>query len=221
MSFIYIIGGGPGAGKSSVAQTISKRHGFDYLKSDALVGEHQQEAAERKYPVNNYINSLTDKDQQLELIKLSGKQEQARQEELFFILLKELRIRKFDRLVLEGNCLFPDLVTKYFESDFRGVWLLPTLSFQKKIYPQRDWVPGLLKKSDNPDITLKNWLQRDHEYNNTVRRQVRRHGFPLLSIDGRRSLDYTIAWAEQQLGLEKPHGRTKNKARRKHASVKK
>lgn len=201
MRRVYIVGGGPAAGKSTIAQALSRKYKFDYLKADDLVGEHQQEAAERKFPVNNYINSLPEDKQQLELIRLSGQQEIARQKELFFILLKELRKRQFSNLILEGNCLFPKLLIKYFEHDYIGVWLVPTYQFQKKIYPERSWVPKLLKQSDDPDLVLKNWLYRDREFNKEVLRQVKEYELSAIRINGKRSISDTQAWVEEKFNL--------------------
>lgn len=199
---IYVLGGGPGAGKSTLADRFSKIYSIPHWRTDDFVGEHQQEAAERKYPVNNYVNGLPPADQQLELIKLSAKQEMARQEELFFILLKELRERTFDRIILEGNCLLPELVTKRFECDFSGIWLIPSLELQQKLYPKRPWVPDLLDQSDKPELVLENWIQRDQEYNETVRKQAETCGLPFIVLDSQpnyRELEPKIAHI---LGLE-------------------
>lgn len=197
-----MIGGGPGAGKSTVAKSLSKKYGFEYLRTDDFVDEHQQEAAELKYPINNYLSSLPAKEQQLELIKLTSKQEIARQEELFFILLKELRKRKFDKVVLEGNCLLPDLVHERFEYPYNGVWLLPTLEFQRKLYPKRDWAPKLLEQSSDRPLTLKSWIKRDHEFNMVVLGQAKAHKFPYRRVNGQRSIEDTERWVEKHLKIK-------------------
>jgi hypothetical protein len=164
MSHVFLIGGGPGGGKTTIAQRLCNEYGFEYWKADDFVGEHQQEAADRKFPMNNYINNLGKRDQQFELLKLTSKQELARQEELFFILLKELRVRKFDHLVLEGNCLLPNLVLERFEYPYTAIWLLPTDKFQREIYAERDWAKELLGNSDDPKLVRQMWLKRDREY---------------------------------------------------------
>lgn len=204
MSHVYLIGGGPGSGKSSIAQHLSKKFGIEYWKGDDFVGEHQQEAAERKFPMNNYVNNLADDEQQLELIKLTAKQELARQEELFYILLKELRIRKFDQLILEGNCLLPNLVMERFEYPHSAIWLVPTPEFQKELYPKRDWVSDLLKQAKDPEQTLQNWINRDEEFNETIISQAKEHALPLKMINGKQPLEAVEAWAEKQLDLAYP-----------------
>ncbi|HET8708848.1 MAG TPA: hypothetical protein VFL85_01055 [Candidatus Saccharimonadales bacterium] len=205
MSHVYLIGGGPGSGKSSIAQHLSKKFGLEYWKGDDFVGEHQQEAAERKFPVNNYVQSLGDDEQQLELIKLTAKQEWARQEELFYILLKELRLRKFDQLILEGNCLLPNLVMERFEYPHSAIWLVPTRQFQEELYPKRDWVSDLLKQAKDPALTLRSWIARDEEFNETIINQTKAHDLPLKIIDGKEELEQVEAWVEKELGMTHPH----------------
>ncbi len=199
MSHVFLIGGGPGSGKSSIAKKLSKEYGIEYWKVDNFVGEHQQEAADRKFPINNYINNLSEDEQQLELLKLTSKQELARQEELFFILIKELRVRTFDYLVLEGNCLLPNLVAQRFEYPYTAVWLLPEPKFQEKIYRKRDWAQELLAGSDDPGLLMKTWLKRDREYNEVVRNQAEIQKFPYLLVDGKKSIDDNYKWAKQKL----------------------
>lgn len=202
MSFVYIIGGGPGAGKSSISEPLSKKYGFEYLRADDFVGEHQQEAAERKYPINNYLNSLKDHEQQLELIKLTSKQEIARQEELFFILLKELRARRIKEVILEGNCLLPRLVQERFEYPHKAVWLIPTLKFQKELYPKREWAEGLLNQSDDPVFTLRNWIKRDHEFNMVILEQAKKYKLPYRRVNGREPVKNTERWVEKHFDLK-------------------
>lgn len=201
MSKLYIIGGGPGAGKTTIAEAISKKYDFEYLKADELVGDHQEEAADKKLPMNNYVNSLSSKEQQIELIKLTARQELTRQTELFHMLHKELVNRKFTHLLIEGNCLLPDLVVQYFRFDWSGVWLVPTKTFQDKIYLERDWAQELIKASGDPAMTLHNWIQRDQEYNETVRLQARDNDLPYMIVDGEKALEETFSWVEGNLKL--------------------
>jgi adenylate kinase family enzyme len=201
MSKVYIIGGGPGGGKSTIARRLSKRYGIECWRADDFVGEHQQEAADRKYPMNNYLDSLDENEQPLELIKLTDKQELARQEELFFIMLKELRNRKFEQLILEGNCLLPELVMKRFEHPYSAVWLIPTEAYIRGLYPQREWLPKILKKSDDPDFRLEQYIRRDINFNHHVREQAKQHELTYLDVDGSKSVDETYAWVERQLTI--------------------
>lgn len=203
MCKLYLIGGGPGAGKSTVSQKIADEFGLVRWKADDFVGEHQLEAAERKYPINNYVDSLDENEQSLELIKLTSKQELTRQEELFLIMLKELSRARPDKLLIEGNFLLPELVKKHIKDDYEAIWLVPTRGFQEKLYPKRPWAPKLLKQDTNPELTLEAWIQRDHEYNEEVKRQAEVHGFPYLIVDGNKSVDYTHEWVVEKLHLHK------------------
>lgn len=202
MSKVYILGGGPGGGKSTLAKMLSKQLGVDYWRADDFVDEHQEAAAREKFPMNQYITSLPEDERPLELIKLTAKQELARQEELFFMMLKELRTKQFDTIVLEGNCLLPALVAERFEYPYQAVWLIPTLAYQKRLYPQRPWAHDILKHSDDPERTLQNWILRDNEYNKTVQKQVQQHGLPYMMIDKEQSVDTVLAWAKKQLAIK-------------------
>lgn len=201
MSKVYIIGGGPGGGKSTIAERLSKKYGLDYWRADDFVGEHQPEAAEKKYPMNNYIESLEEQEQPLELIKLTARQERARQEELFFMMLKELRNRTFDQLILEGNCLMPELVTKRFEYPYAAVWLIPTEECIRELYPKRAWLPELLAKTDDPDFRLEHLIRRDLLFNQMVRNEVREHELAYRDIDSQAALKSAQQWTEESLKI--------------------
>lgn len=203
MRQVYLIGGGPGTGKSTIAQALSKRHGFEVLKADILEGSHRRQAADEKYPVNNYLNNLSDKERPLELIRLSTKQELARHEELFFMLLKELRAMKFDNLIIEGNSLLPDLVRERFEFPCKAVWLLPTLKFQSSQYIKRDWALDLILESEDPTLMLHNWVRRDYSFNQEVIRRLTKLKLPYLLVDGKKDVNHSIDWAEKNLDLTK------------------
>src|SRR5690606_22106183 len=129
--------------------------------ADSLEGSQSKDAANRKYPVNSYLNTLEGTTRELELIRLSTKQELARQEELFFMLLKDLRKNKHSDIIIEGNLLIPDLVKSRFELPYRAVYLLPTYKFQSEQYLKRDWAVKLIQQSDDPSLMLHNWIRRD------------------------------------------------------------
>lgn len=201
MKHVYLIGDGPASGKSTTADAISKKHGIERLKLDLLEGDHREKAADDAYPVNSYLNSLPEDMRPLELIRLSSKQEIARHEELFYMLLKELRERDFDKLIIEGNLLMPYLVKGHFEFEYSAVWIIPTLKFQSAQYMKREWAIELLQQSDDPTLLLHNWVQRDHMFNETILAQARQAGFPRLVVDGTKPETDTIAWAEKNLHL--------------------
>lgn len=201
MKKVYVIGGGPAGGKSSVAEAIGEKFNLEVIKADIYEGSHRKRAAQEKYPVNSYLNTLEEGERELELIRLSAKQERARHEELFFMLLKELRDMDFETLVIEGNSLMPKLVKEYFTFSYKAVWLVPTFKFQSEQYLKRDWAIDLLKKGEDPSLLLHTWIKRDHSFNEEIARQARELGFPLLTVDGTEGVDYSIKWAEKQLGL--------------------
>jgi len=204
MRTVYLIGGGPGTGKTTIAQKLGERYNLQYFKADAFVNEHQPAAAAQEYPMNSFLETVPEAERPLELIRFTAKQELARQSELFFMFAKELEDHEYDQAIIEGNCLLPELVSTQLDTQvYRSVWLIPTPPFQAQIYPNRDWAKELLAQADDPDLTLQQWLQRDAEYNEAVKSQAKTHNLPFLVVDGKRSIEYTYAWVEQQLGLGK------------------
>lgn len=201
MQQLYLIGGGPAAGKSTVSETLAKKYGMTYIKTDLLEGDHRPQAAHEKYPVNNYLNSLSDDERPLELIKLSAKQEAARLEELFFMLLRELEKHEESKIILEGNMLLPHLIKEHLHGNYQAVWLLPTLKFQSQQYLQRDWAVDLIGQSDDPTMLLHTWVKRDHAFNQEVEKEVKQYGFPLLIVDGSNDLKHTTEWVERRFSL--------------------
>lgn len=202
MKQIFLIGGGAASGKSSVAKKIGNEYGIDVLKADILEGDHRKKAAMQQYPVNSYLNTLPEEVRRLELIRFSAKQERARHEELFFMLLKELRERDFEKLIIEGNSLIPRLIRERFEFPYQAVFLFPTLRFQSEQFLEREWARKLVTQAKDPTLLLHTWAHRDHQLNQELEHEARDQGFPVLTVDGSKGLDHSVKWAKKHLNLK-------------------
>lgn len=198
---LYIIGGGPGAGKTTIARELAQRFNLQYVKADDFAQDHQEKADKLKSPINYAINQLEDEERPLHLLELNSAHELARQTELFFMLLEEITARNIDGAIIEGNCLRPELVSKHVDFDHHAIWLIPTNGFLRHNSPQRTWLPDILKKSSDPDKTMSEWIERDIQHNTFVRDQAKLYDLPYIDVDGTQSIEHVTDQVVENFNL--------------------
>lgn len=197
---IYWIGGSPCAGKSAIAEILSKKHGLTYYKVDDHFERHIRMANADEHPVCMDFLTL-DVDQ----VWMAPVQTQLEREiliyrELFdFVLADLLRVEK--PVLVEGAGCLPELVYPYTGLGQKAVWIVPTETFQRYHYGQRSWAKNIIKDCRDPQQAYDLWMSRDVAYAKTVQKQCSDLNLPFLVVNGETSIKENAAWAAEQLGL--------------------
>lgn len=131
------IGGGCGAGKSTVARSLAHRLDLRLYPVDAYTFDHQARAAD--LPATRALTKATFAQRWLE--PSSDEQVErfvAHATERFALILEDLaRIPASPGVVVEGPQLLPDLLGARLASPKHAVWLLPTEEFTRRA-PHRE-----------------------------------------------------------------------------------
>jgi hypothetical protein len=106
-------------------------------------------------------------------------------DEVLPMILEDLDALRDGPLVLaEGPQLFPELIAPHLASPGHGLWLMPTLEFQRWALGRRGEPSG----TSDREQALQNRLARDGILNETIRSQAAGLGLSLLEVDGSRTL---------------------------------
>ena len=173
---LYMIGGSPCSGKSTITSLLARQYQLLHIKLDDLIEEMMSQASADSQPI-----CLLRQDRNPEEMA----DEEWRFYEEIFPYVKSYLIKNQDRpLLVEGAGLLPHLVKELEWPASSYLCLTPTADFQKKHYRQREWVPFVLEGTTNPEQAFENWMQRDILFAQMVRKEAVRLGYPSLITDG-------------------------------------
>ena len=181
---LYMIGGSPCSGKSTIASLLARQYQLLHIKLDDLVEEMMSQASADSQPI-----CLLRQDRSPEQIWMRNPEEMADEEwrfyEEIFPYVKSYLIKNQDRpLLVEGAGLLPHLVKELECPASSYLCLTPTADFQKKYYKQREWVPYVLEGTTNSEQAFENWMQRDILFAQMVRQEAMKLGYSSLVTDG-------------------------------------
>ena len=198
---LYMIGGSPCSGKSTIASLLARQYQLRHIKLDDLLIEMMSQASANSQPI-----CLLRKDRSPEQIWMRNPEEMADEEwrfyEEIFPYVKSYLIKNQNRpLLVEGAGLLPHLVKELEYPTSSYLCLTPTADFQKKHYRQREWVPYVLEGTTNPDKAFENWMQRDILFAQMVRKEAMELGYSSLLTDGSQSENQTMKEVTRLLKL--------------------
>ena len=184
---LYMIGGSPCSGKSTIAFLLARKYDLLHIKLDDLVDEMMDQARVDSKPI-----SLLRQDRSPDQIWLGNPEEMADEEwrfyeEIFPYVASYLLEHQEKPLLVEGAGLLPHLIKSLDGPAVSYLCLTPTADFQTKHYQQREWVPYVLEDTSNPKQAFENWMQRDILFAQMVRKEAKKLGYPSLMTDGSRS----------------------------------
>ena len=192
---LYMIGGSPCSGKSTIASLLARQYQLLHIKLDDLVDEMMSQASTDSQPI-----CLLRQDRNPEEMA----DEEWRFYEEIFPYVKSYLIKNQNRpLLVEGAGLLPHLVKELECPASSYLCLTPTADFQKKHYKQREWVPYVLEGTTNPEQAFENWMQRDILFDQMVRQEAMKLGYPSLITDGSQSENQTVEEVARLLKLSK------------------
>ncbi|HEV2070942.1 MAG TPA: hypothetical protein VGR26_14225 [Acidimicrobiales bacterium] len=185
---VYWIGGGSGAGKSTVARRIAAKHGFRIYDTDKAMADHGTRASPEHSPLlRRFIG--TDMDERWVNRNPQGMLEMFHwfRGEGFDLIMEDLLDLPSDPPVIaEGFRLLPALVKPLLAATGQAVWLLPTPEFRRAAFESRrphgpPWT--FVNETSDPDRALANLLERDRMFTDHLRAEARRLALRVIEID--------------------------------------
>ena len=183
---MYWIGGGSGAGKSTIARRIAAQHGLCVYATDEVMADHARRSSHEDCPL---LHKFVGMDMDERWVNRSPKTmletfHWFRGEGFNLIIDDLLRLSRERGVIVEGFRVLPHLVQPLLSVPTRAVWLLPTPEFRHTVVQSRGgsaW--GFLAKTTDPERALRNLLERDRMFTDFLREETARLGLPAIEVD--------------------------------------
>ncbi|HEX5885042.1 MAG TPA: hypothetical protein VFY67_10935 [Pyrinomonadaceae bacterium] len=204
LQHVYWIGGGSGAGKTTIARRIAAQHGLRVYATDDVMADHARRSTPEDSPLLHRFMAM-DMDERwvnrppktlLETFHWF-------QGEGFDLIIEDLLC--FSRepgVIVEGFRLLPRLVQPLLSVPAHAVWLLPTPAFRRAVLDSRGgsaW--GFLAKTTDPERALRNVLERDRMFTDILREETARLELPAIEVDTTMTEDELVRRVTEVFGL--------------------
>lgn len=185
LQHVYWLGGGSGAGKSTVARRIAAHHDLHLYSTDDVMADHAQRSSPKDSPLLHEFIAMDLDDRWVNRSpQVMFETFHWFQGEGFNLIVEDLLQLPRDRkTIVEGFRLLPHLVEPLITSRSHAVWLLPTPEFRETVIKSRggsSW--SFLAKTTNPERALNNLLERDRMFTNQLREETTRLELPTIEV---------------------------------------
>lgn len=184
------IGGGSGAGKSTVARLLADRYSLRLYSTDDVLADHIARTDPAEIPLANAFTAMDMHERWMnrsphEMLKtfhwFHG--------EAFDRIVEDLLImaEKPGMVLVEGFRLLPRLVAPLLSHPSQAVWLIPSPEFRRAAFDSRGFTWAIPRQTKDPERSLANLLERDHLFTQLVLKEAR--ALRLHTIDVQEGLD--------------------------------
>lgn len=201
---VYWIGGGSGAGKSTVARRIAARRGLRVYATDDAMADHARRCSDEDCPL---LHRFMDMDMDERWVNRPPETmletfHWFRGEGFNLIVEDLLGLPRAPGVIAEGFRLLPHLVSPLLSAPGRAVWLLPTPAFRQAVVESRGGAAwGFLARTTDPERALRNLLERDRMFTEALREETARLGLPAIEVDAATTEDELARRVSDVFGL--------------------
>jgi 2-phosphoglycerate kinase len=201
---VYWLGGGSGAGKTTIARRIAARHGLRLYATDDVMAEHARRSTPEDSPLLHTFMSM-DMDERWVNRPPNTMLRTFHwfQGEGFRLIIEDLlRLPREPGVIAEGFRLLPRLVEPLLSAPAQSVWLLPTPAFRQAVVEGRGGAAsGFLARTTDPERALRNLLERDRLFTDVLREETARLGVPAVEVDATMTEDDLAERVTEVFGL--------------------
>lgn len=181
LGHVYWIGGGSGAGKSTITRRLAARHGLRVYSTDTVMADHARRATPDAVP---YLSRFATMDMDERWVNRSPATMLEtfpwfRGEGFGLIIDDLLRLPEGPGVIAEGFRL-PHLVKPLLAEPGQAVWLLPAPEFRRAVFERRGW--QIPRKTSDPERARRNLLERDRMFTDRLVEQTHRLELPVIEI---------------------------------------
>ena len=203
LQHVYWIGGGSGAGKSTIARRIAAQHGLRLYPTDDLMSDHASRSTPEDCPALSEFVAMTMDERWANRSPATMLEtfHWFRGEAFELIIEDLLRLPQQPRVVVEGFRLLPALVQPLLAVASHAVWLLPTPDFRSAAFDSRGDTWTIAGKTSKPDQARQNLLERDRMFTERLREDAKRLALPVIEVDTTMSEDALAERVTEALGI--------------------
>ena len=204
MKNIYFLGGSPCCGKSTIAEMISKKYGFQYYKVDNNLEKYIKIGADKGDEWLKYIANMSMDELWLRNPDVLHAEELKTYERLIPYFISDLEyFGKNVPIITEGAAYLPYLAEQLQIDKKHYICIVPTKEFQINQYKKRQWVSEYLMSCSNKEEAFKNWMERDIMFALTVLEQAKNIGYKTIIVDGNKNIDENLLLVEEYFELKR------------------
>jgi 2-phosphoglycerate kinase len=197
------IGGGSGAGKSTVARRLAARHGLRLYATDDAMSDHASRSTPEASP---FLSEFKAMDMDERWVNRSPETmletfHWFRGEGFGPIIEDLLRLPGEPAVIVEGFRLLPRLVKPLLAVPRHAVWLLPTPEFRRAAFDSRGSLWEIARKTSDPERALHNLLERDRMFTERLSEEAKRLDLCVIEVDTTMVEDDLVAQVREALGL--------------------
>ncbi len=197
------IGGGSGAGKSTVARRLATAHGLKLYDCDLSISEHVARADATDAPL---LRAFLAMDMDERWVNRSPEVMHATfhwfQGEGFDLIVEDLLALPDERpLLVEGFRLIPQLVAPLLSRPDQAVWLAPTPEFRRATFDSRGSIWDIPSNTTDPERALANLLAHDELFTEQLVREATGLGLTVIQVDVEMDIDDLTRRISNMLGL--------------------
>ena len=190
---IYVIGGSPCSGKSTVAQALSERYGLHYFKVDDHLEQYMKRGAADQKAYCASAEAMSPEQIWMRDPLVQCEEELSIYEEIFPYIVEDLeKMEGAQGIITEGAAYLPRLVKRCHLPVNRYLSITPTKEFQVFHYSQREWVPYVLAQCSDKAEAFEKWMERDALFAKAVQQQCHEYGYTSLINCGGQSVEELI-----------------------------
>ena len=200
---VYWIGGGSGAGKSTIARRLAARHGLRLYATDDVMADHGRRSSPADSPFMAAFAAMNMDERWVSrspqtMLETFG---WFRGEGFGLIVEDLLRRPAGPGVIAEGFRLLPRLVRPLLAGPGHAVWLCPTQGFRRAAFASRGSLLQIAGKTSDPDTALANLLERDGMFTDRLREEATGLGLPVIDVDTTMTEDELTGRVARTFGL--------------------
>src|SRR5215510_2716806 len=189
---VYWIGGGSGAGKSTIARRLVAEHDLQLYATDDVMLDHARRSTPENCP---FLHQFMAMDMDARWVNRSPKDmfetfHWFRGEGFSMIIEDILPLPRKPGVIAEGFRLLPYLVKPLLAMRSHAVWLLPTPEFRQAVLDSRGgpkW--EFLGRTSDPERALRNLLERDAMFTHRLCEEAKRLELNTIEVDTTMTVD--------------------------------
>ena len=193
------LGGGPDAGKTSVARLLAQRHGWQLQVLDEQQPRSADEVDRAIQPALWAFMNLSNDQRWTEgpAERMAGWIEAIAAEAMPRLASSLARLDSARPVLVEGPWVFADNIEPLLSSPDQAVWLIPTEAFKRASAVRRD-KPRVRHLTSDRELAARLWWDRDLLLTECCRRGAEERGLPTLHVDGSLSVQEVAGWVESR-----------------------
>jgi hypothetical protein len=199
---VHWIGGGSGAGKSTIARRLAAR-GLCLRSTDEMMAGHGSRITPGEAPFLGHFAAMSMDERWVDRApEVMLETFHWFRGELFGLIIDDLlRLPAEPPVIIEGFRLLPRLVHPLLTASDQAVWLLPTPRFRRAALESRGSLWRIAGQTSDPERALQNLLERDRMFTDRVREEAVSLGLRTVEVDVTMTEDDLAGRVTAALGL--------------------